>query len=471
MKKKCIYLCIIIFLVHNFSQVKADNYQTTSPYWSTEKNGPTSKQEAIDMFFKDRTLDPIEGIWMIPDWGMVAITKREDGYVQYVVDIVFEGLNGTQETTYFKTEDPNVFNFFERISWPDGNWYIFKTSTGTLILKDDNLAEITFVEEFAQSIIGGNKIEKIWPITSTTSASLKTEEYKLENLTEDEIEKKLDTLAWYNWDDSKDHTLEFEKANAKIEILESEYYLKKKKDINQYSWWINGHADINERDLLIFGKDYTVFVSYENEGFVSTKDWKSVKPNELINEVMDVQRSLAEEFKETGSDYIENMNWIYKPEIDEENNLVNYSYEIFWNGKEGPYKSMQTMSLVLGRKGFIELSFVKKIDSNADFKEFANFAKDFTKGVKFVEGSKHTDFKSGDKVAALGIGGLVAGTLGVKALAKAGILAKFLPLLAKFWWIIIAPIVAIFGFAGKKNSSGVSGADKESISRRKKRRK
>ena len=87
MKKKSIYFFITIFFLFNFSQVKADNYQTTSPYWSTEKNGPTSKQEAIDMFFKDRTLDPLEGIWMIPDWGMVAITKREDGYVQYVVDI------------------------------------------------------------------------------------------------------------------------------------------------------------------------------------------------------------------------------------------------------------------------------------------------------------------------------------------------------------------------------------------------
>jgi uncharacterized membrane-anchored protein len=57
----------------------------------------------------------------------------------------------------------------------------------------------------------------------------------------------------------------------------------------------------------------------------------------------------------------------------------------------------------------------------------------------------------------------VAGTLGVKALAKAGILAKFLPLLAKFWWIIIAPIVAFFGFLGKNDSSEVS--------RRRKRRK
>ena len=70
MKKKYIYLIIIVFFVLNITQIKADDYQTTSPYWSTEKNGPTSKQEAIDMFFKDRTLDPIEGIWMIPDWGV-----------------------------------------------------------------------------------------------------------------------------------------------------------------------------------------------------------------------------------------------------------------------------------------------------------------------------------------------------------------------------------------------------------------
>ena len=84
---------------------------------------------------------------------------------------------------------------------------------------------------------------------------------------------------------------------------------------------------------------------------------------------------------------------------------------------------------------------------------------------------KYKDYKTGDKVAAVGIGGLVAGTLGVKALAKAGILAKFLPLLAKFWWIIIAPIVAIFGFAAKNDSSEVSRVDEENKTRRRKRKK
>jgi len=98
---------------------------------------------------------------------------------------------------------------------------------------------------------------------------------------------------------------------------------------------------------------------------------------------------------------------------------------------------------------------VYSIDENTtdeDLKEYSSIAKDFTNGVSFKEGARHADYKSGDKVAAVGIGGLVAGTLGVKALAKAGVFAKFIPLLAKFWWIILAPIAA-FGFFGKKTNS------------------
>ena len=39
----------------------------------------------------------------------------------------------------------------------------------------------------------------------------------------------------------------------------------------------------------------------------------------------------------------------------------------------------------------------------------------------FDEGFKYSDYKPGDKIATIGIGGLVAGSLGVKALAKTGI--------------------------------------------------
>ena len=70
--------------------------------------------------------------------------------------------------------------------------------------------------------------------------------------------------------------------------------------------------------------------------------------------------------------------------------------------------------------------------------QIANLAKDFTGGIDFLEGSKHADYKSGDKVAALGVGGLVAGTLGVKALAKVGFLAKITPFLINFSLCTIA---------------------------------
>ena len=292
-----------------------------------------------------------------------------------------------------------------------------------------------------------------------------------DNLSQEDRGKKLDTLTWYNWDDPKSHTAQYEKANAEIYILKNEYYLKGSKDINQYSWWVYGHENKDD-DFNVFAEGYAIYVQYKNEGYVTIEDWKEVKPNELITEMRNIQKQWAEDSKKQGVNYAERIEWIYEPDFNEQDNFVNYSYEVFWNGENKKYKTMQTNSIVLGRKGYIELSFVKKIfpdTTNAEMKEFANFAKEFTADVIYKDGSKHTDYKSGDKIAALGIGGLVAGTLGVKVLAKAGILAKFLPLLAKFWWIIIAPIVAIFGFAGKKNSSGASGADKESISRRRKR--
>ena len=68
------------------------------------KMGQQLNKQAIEMFFKGRDLDPIEGIYTVPDWGLVAITKHKDGYRQYVIDVIFSGLNGTHETTYFKTQ-------------------------------------------------------------------------------------------------------------------------------------------------------------------------------------------------------------------------------------------------------------------------------------------------------------------------------------------------------------------------------
>jgi len=276
-----------------------------------------------------------------------------------------------------------------------------------------------------------------------------------EELNQKEREKKIDTLTWYNWDNPKNHKTLLKKANAEIYILESEYYLKGTKDINQYSWWIFGEEDIKS-NLIIFSGDQTIYVRYMDEGYVTIDDWKSIKPENLITEMRQTQEAWKDQLKEEGRNYVEEINWIYKPTFDQEKNAVYVSYEGSWNGKEGKYKSMQTNSIVLGRKGYLYISFVSKISNETtkeELQQIANFAKEFTDGIEFLEGSKHADYKSGDKVAAIGVGGLVAGTLGVKALAKVGFLAKITPFLIKFWWIILAPIIAIAGMFNRQKKT------------------
>ena len=299
--------------------------------------------------------------------------------------------------------------------------------------------------------------------TSIQTNLIAVEEKIIEN--KEERQKKLDTLTWYNWDNPKEHKVKIDRANAEIYILENEYYLKSN-DANQYSWWAWGKSDTS--DLAIFGTGYAAYVEYKDDGYVKLDDWKDVDAEQWINEMRATAKTNAEIFKKQNLSYIKSMKWIYKPAVDEENNSANYSYEVTWNNN---IRTMESKSIVLGKSGYLTFTYVVTIEPDTDLLQHATISKEFANTTVFTEGSKYSEYKSGDKIAAVGIGGLVAGTLGVKALAKVGILAKFLPFLAKFWWIILAPIVAIFGFAKKSSSSDAVSTDTESKPRRRKRKK
>ena len=97
-----IFIYNYIFVL-NISQVKADNYQTSSPYWSNKKDGPTSIEEAKSKF-GERKLDIIEGIWLDDHkWsvGTVAIYKKNNSYRMHIVE-GYTDFNGTWEGTIFK---------------------------------------------------------------------------------------------------------------------------------------------------------------------------------------------------------------------------------------------------------------------------------------------------------------------------------------------------------------------------------
>ena len=94
--------------------------------------------------------------------------------------------------------------------------------------------------------------------------------------------------------------------------------------------------------------------------------------------------------------------------------------------------------MVLGRKGYTDITFLFK-ESIADVMptEIDKVVKNF----KYNQGSQYTDFKSGDKIAAYGVGALVAGSLGIKGLAKTGALAAVLAFAKKAWFIVLFPFI------------------------------
>ena len=257
--------------------------------------------------------------------------------------------------------------------------------------------------------------------------------------------KKLDTLKWYNEENSKNYTIKIPGSNANINIYEGEMYLLGQ-DIEQYDWWAYGKSEANDA-IRIFTNEYSYTIRKPiNDGYVKIDDWSDVSPEELIKGLRDANKDQGD-----GLSYAKEVQWIYKPNLDKEKDLVNYSYKVVWSNDS---ITMESKNIILGRGGHIDQIFVFSDLSNT--KDNADFAKVASSDTTFDAGFTYKDFKSGDKVAAVGIGALVATSLGVKALKGAGGAAAaggFLLILKKLWWVILAPLA----FIGKL----FGGGDKE----------
>ena len=256
--------------------------------------------------------------------------------------------------------------------------------------------------------------------------------------------KKIDTLKWYNEENSKDHTIKIPSSNANIYIYKRETYLLGQ-DIEQYSWWAYGKYN-NDLVLKVFGNEYGYIINKPiNDGYTKVEDWSDVSPEELIQGLRDANKNEGD-----GLSYAQEIQWIYKPSLDKEKNLVNYSYKVVWSDDS---ISMESKNIILGRGGHIDQIFV--FSDLSDTKVNADLAKAASSDTTFDAGFSYKDFKAGDKIAAVGIGALVATSLGVKVLKGAKVTGGILLLLKKFWWVILAPLAFIgtlFGGGDKEQT-------------------
>jgi len=178
---------------------------------------------------------------------------------------------------------------------------------------------------------------------------------------------------------------------------------------------------------------YAVEISYSEDGFIEDDDAEDIDYDELMDEMKEDAKAMNEERRKAGYSAIEIIGWAKPPFYDSENKKLHWAKEAHFEGDEE--NTLNYNIRILGRKGYLVLN---AIGDMATLPMFEENAENIIESVEFNEGFRYSEFDPDiDKVAAYGIGGLIAG----KVLAKVGFFAIF----AKFFKFIAIGAVAVLG--------------------------
>ena len=258
-------------------------------------------------------------------------------------------------------------------------------------------------------------------------------------------------LTWAKglWDsmDRKQGKIKLLNDVATLNVPEGFYYLNST-DTQKVlvDIWGNPPQSSNNMLGMLFPAESTPFddqswgvtIEYEEDGYVSDDDADKIDYQELLAQMKDSTSANSAERVKMGYDPIELVGWASEPFYDREAHKLHWAKEVKF-GNQPPENTLNYNIRVLGRKGVLVLNFIagmsqkpvidQKIDSVLAMADFD-------------QGSRYEDFNPDlDKVAAYGIGALVAG----KIAAKTGLLAAALIFLKKFGIIILVAIGAVFG--------------------------
>lgn len=261
------------------------------------------------------------------------------------------------------------------------------------------------------------------------------------------------TALYQAWADSLNATFVYETGTvtlkgdlAKLTVPDGFRYLNPESaDIVLTDMWGNPPSEPGYGSLgMLFPNDitpmdentYAINITWSEEGYIDDTDAKDIDYDELLETIQEDARLASETRIELGYEPVEIVGWASAPFYDEANKKLHWAQEIKFG--ESPDHTLNYNIRILGRRGYLNLNVIGEMDVLPDVKANIN---NILPSVEFNEGHRYMDFDASiDEVAAVGIGGLIAG----KVLAKAGFFAKIGILLAKFWKIIAIGAVALF---------------------------
>lgn len=246
-------------------------------------------------------------------------------------------------------------------------------------------------------------------------------------------------LAWAadTWNAMEQQTGEIELPGgvASLDVPEGFYYLSPQDSkVVLEEIWGNPEGELNLGMLFpagttpFDGGSWGVTVEYSEEGYIRDDDADEIDYGELLQQMKDDTHKESEYRVENGYESISLVGWAEPPYYDKEQK------KMYW-AKELAFGEMETNTLnynirILGRKGVLVLNFIAGMPELEEIKQNRDAVLEI---ASFNPGYRYEEFDPEvDKVAAYGLGALVAG----KVLAKTGFLAAALLLLKKFWILI-----------------------------------
>ena len=189
---------------------------------------------------------------------------------------------------------------------------------------------------------------------------------------------------------------------------------------------------------------WAVVVSYENEGHVDDSDAADIDYDELLEVMQEETRQESQQRVQQNMEKIELVGWATPPRYDASSKKLYWAKELRFG--DAPENTLNYNIRILGREGVLVLNAIANMSQLRDIEQVAP---QVLASVEFNQGKRYSDFDpSIDKVAAAGIGGLIAG----KVLAKTGLLKGLLLLLAKGWKLIL--LLGVGALAGFKKLFG-----------------
>jgi uncharacterized membrane-anchored protein len=182
---------------------------------------------------------------------------------------------------------------------------------------------------------------------------------------------------------------------------------------------------------------FAVVVSFDEAGHINDDDAGGLDYAQLLKDMQEGARAENEQRKRAGVSTVELLGWAEPPHYDAQEKKLYWAKKLLFDGNPNPTLNYDVR--ILGRRGSLVLT---ALGEASDLEQVAAGCKQMLRATEFVDGQRYADFNpSLDKVAAYGIGGLIAG----KLLLKAG----FLKLLIGFWKPLAIGVVLILGAIAK----------------------